>query len=112
MLAGMYALVRYRRSVVSVLEVMRKVEIDNLTSVPKESKEWFVANASLVGQMIIDRADEILDDHRQQLTRSLQRLQLRLAEPETVERQDFVAKLEAICAAGAAVETALWECRS
>jgi hypothetical protein len=111
-LAGLYALIRYRRRVVSVLEVMRKAEIDNLNSAPRESKEWFVLHASLAGQMIIDRADEILDDHRRQLTRSLQRLQLRLAEPETMERQDFVAKLEAICAAGAAVETALWECRS
>jgi hypothetical protein len=111
-LAGLYALMRYRRKVVSVLEVMRKAEIDSLNSVPSETKEWFVLSASMAGQTIIDRADEILDDHRGQLTRSLQRLQLRLAEPETMERQDFVAKLEAICAAGAAVETALWECRS
>jgi len=111
-LAGLYALLRYRRRVVSVLEVMRKAEIDNLNSVARESKEWFVLNASVVGQMILDRAGEILDDHRHQLTRSLQRLQLRLAEPETMERQDFVAKLEAVCAAGGAVETALWQCRS
>lgn len=111
-LAGLYALLRYRKRVTNVLEVMRKVEIDSLNSVPKETKEWFVLDASLAGQMIINRSDEILDDHRRQLTRSLKRLQRRLAEPETMERQDFVAKLEAICAAGAAVETVLWECRS
>jgi Dynamin family len=111
-LAGLYALMRDRKRKISVLEVMRKVEIDNLNSVPGESKEWFVLSASVAGQMIIARADEILDDHRRQLNASLRRLQRRLAEPETMERREFVEKLEAICSAGAAVETALARCRS
>jgi Dynamin family len=111
-LGGLYAFMRDRKRKISVLEVMRQVEIDNLNSIPGESKEWFALSASVAGQMIIDRADEILDDHRRQLNASLRRLQRRLAEPETMERREFVEKLEAICSAGAAVETALARCRS
>jgi hypothetical protein len=111
-LAGLYALMRDRKRKISVLEVMRKVEIDNLNSVPRESKEWFVLTASVAGQRIIARADQILDEHRRQINARLRRLQRRLAEPETMERREFVEKLEAICSAGAAVETALARCRS
>jgi len=111
-LAGLYALMRDRKRKISVLEVMRKAEIDNLNSIPRESKEWFVLTASVAGQRIIAQADQILDEHRRQINASLRRLQRRLAEPETMERREFVEKLEAICSAGAAVETALARCRS
>src|SRR6266568_8350123 len=69
-LAGLYALMRDRKRKISVLEVMRKAEIDNLNSIPSESKEWFVLTASVAGQRIIAQADQILDEHRRQINAS------------------------------------------
>jgi len=43
---------------------------------------------------------------------NLRRLEERLVEPEAMGQQDFVAKLEAICAAGSEADALLSACRT
>lgn len=109
--AGLYGLRRHRLRVKSVLDVMRREAIDSLDKVPTDSKDWLVFQASLLGQKVIRHADEVIDDHRLQLLGSLRRLDERSREPEAIGQQDFVARLNASCAAAADVETRLSACR-
>jgi hypothetical protein len=110
-IAGLYTLARHRDRVESSLDVMRKEEIRNLGTVAVETKQWFVLNASVAGEALIESARGIIEDHQRQLDQNSRRLEQRMSEPEELERQEFVELLDSICAEGSNVLTGLSEYR-
>ena len=98
--AVVYGAAKHRKSRTTSLDVLREEWIADLDKVANDVRQWFVSLAGLRGSEIIVRAEEILAERRDELARQIVSIEDRMGQPETLDRQDLITRLEPLCKEG------------
>lgn len=98
--AIIYTEIRRRKTAETALDALRKEWLDGLNDAAKQYQDLFLASARVRGQMVIDRAIELLSERRYELSRKVVVVEGRLADSDIVGHSDLIAQLEPYCQQG------------
>ncbi len=96
--------VRKRESELAALRHEWKKDLDE---VARHAEKQFTYTVGALGSDVIERAMDLLAEHRKHLTQSLLAVQNRISAPETFDVEERIAHLEPLCREGAEVLEAL-----
>lgn len=101
LLAGLvYAAIRSQKGRSTALNALRQEWIEALDQDAKHFRDAYVVAATARGTGVVGRAIEILSKYRDELSRKIIFVEVRLNEPDSVDRSALVAALEPHCRVG------------